>query len=357
MVKFGQEQKGMQKDTSIQQWNKLFDETFHKSLRIEERKDRESIYSLIREFGFPHERFHAFKTADELSREQFLETLGDLGLPYWISASPKIGVKDLGRMSKLNIDSADEGWDFIKSLPRPQDYKIIIMQYPTEMGFKGTALVSKSLNGIADFVLGDQHVKLTAGLTLPDPMLFSSQEIYRYSTVVNKEYQDLLYSYVSQKQGHYEFQWGLLNKEMGLSFFDYNDELAYEDIDSLFQDLLVYFQNSSEENAGLLIGLPASLGRAKGHCRIVLSGDLDSVKSIREGDVLVTDATRPEMVPVMKKVSAIITDLGGVTCHAAIVCRELKIPCIVGTKRATTSLKDGQLLEVDAFKGTIKVIG
>ncbi len=347
----------MQKDTSIQQWNRLVDETFHKTLRIEERKDREHIYSLIGELGFPHERYRAFKTASGLTREQFLETLGDLGLPYWISASPKIGVQDLGRLSKLNVDSTDEGWNFIKALPRPQDYKIIIMQYPTKLEFKGTAIVSKSLNGIADFVLGDQHVKLTAGLTLPDPMLFSSQEIYRYSKTVNEEYQDLLYSYICQKPGHYEFQWGLLNKENGLSFFDYNDELAYENIDSLFQDLLVYFQSSRDENGNLVRGLPASLGRAKGRCRVVLSSELDSLKSVEEGDVLVTDATRPERVTVMKKVSAIVTDLGGVTCHAAIVCRELKIPCVVGTKKATTFFKDDQLLEVDAFKGIVRMVG
>lgn len=355
MNKFGLEQKGMQKSTSLQQWGKLIEKTFHKTLRIEERKDREFIYTLIQEFNLPHERFRAFKLANELYQEQFLEAIGDLGLPYWISASPKIGVKDLGRLSKLNIDSAEEGWNFLKSLPRPEDYKIIIMQYPKDLEFKGTAIVSKSLNGIVDFVLGDQHVKLTAGLTISDPMLFSSQEIFRYSTTVEKKYQDLLYSYVSQRPGHYEFQYGLLNKEKGLSFFDYNDELAYEDIDSLFQDLLVYYQNSGEDNDNVLRGLPASLGRAKGKCRIVLSSNPGAISLIREGDVLVTDTTNPDMTPIMRKVSAIVTDLGGVTSHAAIVCRELKIPCIVGTRKATSLLKEGQILEVDAFKGTIKI--
>ena len=74
------------------------------------------------------------------------------------------------------------------------------------------------------------------------------------------------------------------------------------------------------------------------------------------GDILVTGMTRPEFVPLMKKSSAIITDEGGITCHAAIVSRELKIPCIIGTKIATQILKDGDLVEVDADNGVIKIV-
>ena len=62
------------------------------------------------------------------------------------------------------------------------------------------------------------------------------------------------------------------------------------------------------------------------------------------------------MTPAMKKVSAIVTDMGGVTSHAAIVTRELKIPCIVGTRNATQILKDGMQVEVDAFTGTVKIL-
>ncbi len=61
--------------------------------------------------------------------------------------------------------------------------------------------------------------------------------------------------------------------------------------------------------------------------------------------------TDPDFLPAMKKASAIITDEGGITCHAAIVSRELKIPCIIGTRIATKVLKDGDLVEVDANKG------
>ena len=76
----------------------------------------------------------------------------------------------------------------------------------------------------------------------------------------------------------------------------------------------------------------------------------------QDGDILVTGMTRPEFVPLMKKASAIITDEGGLTCHAAIISRELNIPCIIGTKIATQVLQDGDMVEVDADKGIIRIL-
>ncbi|HLC48700.1 MAG TPA: PEP-utilizing enzyme, partial [Candidatus Norongarragalinales archaeon] len=75
-----------------------------------------------------------------------------------------------------------------------------------------------------------------------------------------------------------------------------------------------------------------------------------------EGDILVAQATNPDVVPAMKKAAAIVTNTGGITCHAAIVSRELGIPCIVGTKIATDVLKDGMVVEVDATKGIVKIL-
>ncbi|MFH1890422.1 MAG: PEP-utilizing enzyme [Candidatus Kuenenbacteria bacterium] len=74
----------------------------------------------------------------------------------------------------------------------------------------------------------------------------------------------------------------------------------------------------------------------------------------RPGTILVTTMTRPEFMPLMRKAKAVITDEGGITCHAAIVSRELNIPCIIGTKNATKILKSGDLVEVDAEKGVVR---
>lgn len=355
MYKVGQ--KGFQKVTSLQAWGKLTEKYFGKKLRIEQRKDREHIYKLLEDYKLPHERFRVFKSADQIAKGDFLAAIGELGIPYWISATPILGVTDLDRLSKIAIETSEDGWEFIQKLHRREDYKIIIMQFAANPLFKGNALVSNSLNGIADFVRGDKHFLLTAGLSKSDPMLFDSKQIIRYSDIVSKEHQDLLYTYLNDRAGHYEFQYGTLDKKKGISFFDFNDEVAYEDIDSLFQDLIIYFEKGVKINGYVVKGIPANLGKAHGKCRVLLSSDLVSYKDVKEGEILVTDATNPEMTLVMKKVSAIVTDMGGVTSHAAIVCRELGIPAIVGATNATQLLKTGMNVEVDAFNGTVRIIG
>ena len=101
-------------------------------------------------------------------------------------------------------------------------------------------------------------------------------------------------------------------------------------------------------------GMTAFPGFVSGTVKIILSKD--KINEVQSGDVLVAAMTTPEYIPAMKKAAAFITDEGGVTCHAAIVAREMKKPCIIGTKIATKVLKDGDLVEVDADKGIVKIL-
>jgi pyruvate, water dikinase len=101
----------------------------------------------------------------------------------------------------------------------------------------------------------------------------------------------------------------------------------------------------------ILKGQGAAPGIASG--RVVVIRDVKDTGAVREGDILVTKMTNPDMVPAMRKVAAIITDEGGMTCHAAIVSRELGTPAIVGTKTATHVLKNGQLITVDGEMGLV----
>lgn len=82
----------------------------------------------------------------------------------------------------------------------------------------------------------------------------------------------------------------------------------------------------------------------------------EDMAKMNKKDVLVSSATNPNLLPAIRKASAIVTDEGGITCHAAIVSRELKIPCVIGTKIATEVLKDGSLVEVNATHGKIKIL-
>ena len=101
-------------------------------------------------------------------------------------------------------------------------------------------------------------------------------------------------------------------------------------------------------------GMTASPGVVRGRVKKILK--IHDMTKMMKGDILVSSMTRPEMVPVMKLAAAIVTDEGGVTSHAAIVSREMEIPCIIGAKIATQVLRDGDLVEVDADKGVIKIL-
>lgn len=101
-----------------------------------------------------------------------------------------------------------------------------------------------------------------------------------------------------------------------------------------------------------LRGQPSSPGKVVGKARIILSQQ--DFHKMKKGDILIAPNTRPEYVPIMKIASAIVTEEGDLTCHAAIVSRELKIPAVVGVQGAIAALKDGGRIEVDAVKGMVR---
>ncbi|MCL0046432.1 PEP-utilizing enzyme, partial [Dehalococcoidales bacterium] len=101
----------------------------------------------------------------------------------------------------------------------------------------------------------------------------------------------------------------------------------------------------------LLSGAPASPGIASGAVKIIY--DASQISKVERGDILVTKMTTPDFVPAMKRAAAIVTDHGGRTAHAAIISRELGIPCVVGTQRAVATLTEGQIITVDGTKGKV----
>jgi len=110
----------------------------------------------------------------------------------------------------------------------------------------------------------------------------------------------------------------------------------------------------NEKSQDIIAGKVASQGYAKGIAKIII--DKKDFNKFEEGDILITGMTRPEFVPLMKKAAAIVTNEGGITCHAAIVSRELGKPCIIGTKFATEVIKNGDLVEVRANHGTVRIL-
>jgi len=136
---------------------------------------------------------------------------------------------------------------------------------------------------------------------------------------------------------------------VAIQYFDTELEYEFGEYDNLKKQFDSYIFNQEHEN--ILKGQIACKGIVRGKVRIILDPHKDN--TFEDGDILVTSMTRPEFVPLMKRAGAVITNEGGITCHAAIVSRELNIPCIIGTKNATHILKDEDFVEVDAEKGII----
>lgn len=109
-----------------------------------------------------------------------------------------------------------------------------------------------------------------------------------------------------------------------------------------------------DQNIIELKGTCACIGKVSGTVKVIKHKT--DYSKFTKGDILITYATNPNMVPLMKKASAIVTDEGGITCHAAIVSRELGVPCIVGTRFSTKIFKDNDQVEVNATLGTIKKV-
>jgi pyruvate, water dikinase len=105
------------------------------------------------------------------------------------------------------------------------------------------------------------------------------------------------------------------------------------------------------EKEVLVKGIGVSPGQASGRVKILLK--VKEMANFQPGDILVTEMTTPDWVPAMKIASAVVTNLGGKTCHAAIVSRELGVPCVVGTENATKTLKNADTVTVDGQKGFI----
>src|SRR5207237_8760214 len=112
----------------------------------------------------------------------------------------------------------------------------------------------------------------------------------------------------------------------------------------------ILFPKGVQRNAKFEVrGAVACGGKAVGRAKIVKN--VDEMFKVNHGDVIVSPMTSPDLMPAIRRCVAIVTDFGGITCHAAIVSREINIPCIVGTSDATEKIRDNDLIEVDANSG------
>ncbi|HLB95516.1 MAG TPA: PEP/pyruvate-binding domain-containing protein, partial [Patescibacteria group bacterium] len=154
-------------------------------------------------------------------------------------------------------------------------------------------------------------------------------------------------------EDHYQFpqdtEWAIENGQ--IYFVQSRPVTAIQKTEDGKQRTEIGLEDGNQKLEILLKGIAASIGIASGPVKIIQTPA--EIDRILEGDVLVTEKTSPDFVPAMKKSAAIVTETGGQTSHAAIVSRELGIPCVVGTGTATHVLKAGQVVSVDGAKGFV----
>jgi len=256
--------------------------------------------------------------------------------------------KELPRHRDHGI-SKEECIEFVKNLkPDPNKYKVSIWKY-FESQISGIIVVNKK--DIVIEIVPGKHSILTQGwkgAVVTARYSYNAKELNiedkKMRSVAEKALECVKLGQNSEILTHHGFVAGyfefLYNNEDGFRFIDYNTTKTMSSMPD------------EQHVAGIVKGMVASSGDCQGIVRIVrCKEDFDKVK---EGNILVTKMTDPSFIPILGKVVAVITDFGGLTCHAAIVSREFGLPCIVGTENATEVLKDGDLVKIS--DGSVKRI-
>lgn len=142
-------------------------------------------------------------------------------------------------------------------------------------------------------------------------------------------------------------------RKQGFVFYD--GQFYDGEVDKTITDLGVTLSDGAETTDSKTIkGEIGFKGFAKGAVKLIYTEK--DLGKINEGDIIVAPMTMPDFLPGMKKAAAFVTDEGGITCHAAIVAREMQKPCVLATKIATKLLKDGDMVEVDADRGIVTIL-
>ncbi len=348
------------KQISFTEWFESINHDKSKEMREEDNKKRERLAIMYDIIQIPSDQPKKFKATDIVNKtpefQTFLEEHGEelcaLRLVPYNPDLPKLRMRGHTIRNVLT-------W-FSEQDINPADYKANFVPHTDKNTWSTITIVNEE--GIFGEIIADGHHRLTQGFhNETKPIAFSYdfnewklsenndeakehlKEIIKHIHVPNQEKQQQLREAVNSTFSH-DYICGYFetaaSEQFGLWFIDYNRIL-----DKMYKG----FKPNLTKTEGCLTGVPASQGKVTGKVRIIKDNFID----FQENEILVCDMTTPAFLPLMEKASAIITDLGGVLTHAAIVSRELGKPCITGTKEATSKLQTGDLVEVNADTGKI----
>jgi phosphohistidine swiveling domain-containing protein len=334
-------------------------------MRAEDNEKRERLKVLNRAIGLPFDEPHQFPaTVVAAAGPEFQKFLNQHGEELCaIRLIPSDPTLPKLRMRGHSIREALK-W-FANQDIDPAKYRVDFVPHTDDNRWSTIFVVNDQ--GIFGEILYGSHNKLTQGLyeAGEEPVAFSydfsewtlnpmnaDAKVYLKETVellrvTDKAVQADLTSKLDAKFSH-NYLAGYFettnSKDFGTWFIDYNRILG-----DLYQG---FAEPKPSLQPALVRGQVGSPGKATGRVRIVMPDDLESAQ-LEPGDILVCRMTTPDYLPLMQQAAAIVTDLGGILSHAAIVARELGKPCITATQDATSKLKEGQQVVVDAETGVV----
>jgi phosphohistidine swiveling domain-containing protein len=358
------------KQISLTEWFASVSHSETEKVRAEDNNKREVLRELNEMIGLPYDApMKQFASATELGLDnpkfvKFLDKNREKHCALRLIPL-KEGLAKL-RMRGRTVAGAYD-W-FLEQNIEPKNYRADFMAHAGQT--KTSTIFVVNSHGISGEIIRGSHDQLTQGFhwdnahphvfyydfskwqisPADDDLLTELKKIAKFLRVDDTKKQEELHKKIGANFAGEGYLCGyfetVMSDEFGLEFCDFSQSLG-----RMYDDFVV---NLDEKVAmkNEIRGRGASAGVAQGKVKIVKSPD----DEFPDDAVLVAAVTTPDLVGLMKKASAIITDRGGILSHAAIVARELGKPCVVDTGDATTKLHDGQLVEVNGEKGIVKIL-
>jgi len=304
--------------------------------------------------GAEHEKDDFYKLAlvpknkKEKLAARHAKKYGWLAIRYFLG-NPWTKQDILGRLKKMNLEQAKKELD--KSLLHRNEREKLISQAIKNFGSKDKKII-KQIRGLV-------YLRTKRGEFFHESSYQVRPLLKKIASVLKIKYEDVLHltasEMVSALREEINYLKIIRERQQGfLIFHDYvrRNILAGDEVKKYLKTHV--FLRVKTENITEFSGQIGYKGKVKGKVKILKN--YTDIKKVQGRDIIVTTMTTANFLPALEKASAFITDEGGITCHAAIVAREMKKPCIIGTKIATEVLHDCDLVEVDADKGVVKIL-
>lgn len=351
-----------QKQISLTEWFEAIKHPIAEALRKEDNDKRERLLVLNNAIRLPFDKPHQFSVVEMVAQTPafvaFLEEHGDelcaLRLIPHDSSKPKLRMRGHTVRDAMN-------W-FAEQQVEPEAYKADFVPHPTD--HKWSTIFVVRPDGVFGEIIRGAHHQLTQGFHDEGKPIVFSYDFHTWNMVPeNGEALAEMKSVLAMLTVDDPKIQTVLKEKLGAVFANnilcgYFETVASEqfgtwfiDYNRLLGDLLAPTSKMGSGESATLRGQIGSSGCVRGRVRLVM--DDPAGVQLESDEVLVCPMTTPSHIPAMLQAVAIVTDSGGILSHAAIVAREMKKPCIVGTESATTELRSGDLVEVDADRGIV----